>query len=104
MFKLKIHEESGRVQNFLWVSLILLLTSCASEDVSNLEIVLTGNDLSSWQKNAGEWYVCGSASMDPEKEKFLTTSPGTGILVNGKDGQTESKQFGNHYYFCKECT
>jgi len=89
MIKVKLCEGSRRVQKFLWMSLILALTSCTSEDVNNSEIVLTGNDLSTWQKNAGEWYMCGSASMDPENEKFLKTSPGAGILVNGADGQTE---------------
>jgi hypothetical protein len=90
MIKLKLHKGSRCTQKFLWVSLISVLTSCASQDVNNSKIILTGNDLSTWQKNDSEWYVCGSASMDPENEKFLTTSPGTGILVNGADGNTEN--------------
>jgi len=90
MIKIILQNVTVSVRYFLWMSLILALASCASEDVNTSKIVLTGNDLSTWQKNPGEWYVCGSVSMDPANEKLITTSPGTGIIINGADGQTDN--------------
>jgi len=83
----------------LLLSLLLVLVSCSSEKTEDARVVLTGNNLSAWQEDTASWFVCGSAAMDPANEKRITTSPGKGIIVNGKDGQTKDihsqKEFGN---------
>jgi len=60
MIKINLQELSKVVKNSLWVSFILVLASC------------------------------GSASMDLANEEIITSSPGTGALVNGADGQTDN--------------
>ena len=51
-------------------------------------VELVGKDLSTWQKETGRWMIVGEAKMDPANPKILSTSPGTGVLVNGPTGQT----------------
>ncbi len=49
---------------------------------------LVGDDLSSWQKKAGEWTVVGDAKMDPANEKRLAVESGAGVIYNGPKGRT----------------
>ncbi len=52
------------------------------------QLQLTGDDLSAWRENAGEWGVAGDAAPAPADEKLLATKPGTGAIVNGPTGRT----------------
>ena len=51
-------------------------------------IDLSGGGLESWVGPTGDWFVAGSAAMDPQNPKVLATRPGTGVLVNGLKGRT----------------
>jgi sugar phosphate isomerase/epimerase len=50
--------------------------------------MLTGEDLSAWRGNTGQWRVVGDVSMNSANEKLLTVKPGTGAVVNGPTGRT----------------
>lgn len=52
------------------------------------KIQLTGDNLSAWRGNTGQWQVVGDAFLNPDNEKLLSTKPGTGIIVNGPKGRT----------------
>lgn len=86
MIKIVLQSLTTMVTHLIWVSLILVLISCSSDS----KIVLTGNDLTTWQDDSGEWYVNGSAFMDPDNEKRIKTTPGSSIIVNGKEGRTNN--------------
>ncbi len=51
MIKIVLQNVTMPVSHFLWVSLVLVLISCTSEKANLSKIVLTGNDLSTWQEN-----------------------------------------------------
>jgi hypothetical protein len=89
MIKIILNKLSMQAPRILLLSLSLVLNYCSSEKPGKSKIALTGEDLSAWQEDSGEWFVCGSASMDPANEKRITTSPGEGLIVNGKNGLTK---------------
>ena len=49
----------------------------------------TGTDLSAFRKPTGDWLVVGEVSKDRDNERRLTWKPGTGVVVNGRDGRTK---------------
>lgn len=49
---------------------------------------LTGDDLSAWRGDGGEWIVAGDATPAPGNERLLAPRPGTGTIVNGPTGRT----------------
>jgi hypothetical protein len=51
---------------------------------------LSGRGLEPWLGPTGEWFVAGSAAMDRQHPKMLTTTPGRGVLVNGPTGRTRN--------------
>ncbi len=51
-------------------------------------IMLTGEDLSVWRGNTGQWQAVGDAFLNPDNEKLLGAKPGTGVIVNGSKGRT----------------
>ena len=63
------------------------------------KIHLTGQDLSVWRGDTGQWQNAGDASLNAEDEKLLSTKPGTGVLVNGPTGKTvhllSKREFGD---------
>lgn len=44
--------------------------------------------LDKWRKPANAWFVAGDAALDEADAKKLAAKPGTGVIVNGKDGRT----------------
>jgi hypothetical protein len=51
-------------------------------------LYLTGTDFSSWTEKTGDWEITGGASLEPGRPKRLSGEPGTGVLLNGKKGNT----------------
>ncbi len=49
---------------------------------------LTGDDLSAWRADTGEWRVIRDATPAPGNEKLLVAQPGTGAVINGPTGRT----------------
>ena len=49
---------------------------------------LTGDDLSAWRADTGEWGVIRDATLGPGNEKLLAVQPGTGAVINGPTGRT----------------
>lgn len=80
-----IVKRAQRAAQLIFMScLMLTLANCQESHIS-----LIGDDLSMWQKDPGTWFICGSAELDPGNRERISTSPGTAILVNGKDGNTK---------------
>jgi hypothetical protein len=68
---------------------ISALGSQPSMSVETEEAVnLNGDDLSAWSEKTGDWTVVNDAKLDSQDPRKITTSPGTGILVNGPSGRT----------------
>src|SRR5690242_9268608 len=53
-------------------------------------IDLSDGGLEAWVAPTGDWFVAGSAALDPEDRKLLTSKPGNGVLVNGRKGRTRN--------------
>lgn len=51
---------------------------------------LTGADLDAWRVPHGQWQVVGEVKMGGEGERFLVSTPGQGVLVNGATGRTNN--------------
>ena len=49
---------------------------------------LTGDDLSVWRADTGQWGVIRDATLGPGNEKLLAVQPGTGAVINGPTGRT----------------
>jgi hypothetical protein len=75
---------------FLLFCILYSLSSCTniSTKQSGDGIYLTGEDLSAWRGDTGQWQVVGDALLNPDNEKFLSSKPGTGAIVNGPAGKT----------------
>ena len=50
---------------------------------------LTGQDLSAWSGDTGQWSVVDDAHLDPSDAKQLSGEPGTGVMINGPTGRTK---------------
>jgi hypothetical protein len=59
--------------------------------------LVLSDDLSSFQKPTGQWYVAGNARQDAKHEKRLIGEPGQGVLINGKDGVTDNLVTKDHW-------
>jgi hypothetical protein len=68
------------------MAIVLGAQSAPGAEVKKVQLV--GKDLSTWQKETGEWLVAGEAGTDPANPKMLASRPGTGVLVNGPTGRT----------------
>lgn len=57
--------------------------------LSNYEpIHISTDDLNAFREPVGTWYSGADAMIDPQNEALLTSLPGVGVLINGKDGKT----------------
>jgi hypothetical protein len=83
-------HRPGTVQ-FLAASLVLVAASAASATDESGWIELSGEkQFALWKKPTGEWFVAGSVALDPRNPKRLAAKPGTGVLVNGRNGRTDN--------------
>lgn len=51
---------------------------------------LTGATLDAWRVPHGQWQVVGDVKAGGEGERFLISTPGQGVLVNGATGRTNN--------------
>jgi sugar phosphate isomerase/epimerase len=68
------------------VALLLCGTVAIGSDSQRLP--LTGNDLSAWRGDTGDWAVVQDVTLAPGDEKALASKAGTGAMVNGPTGRT----------------
>jgi hypothetical protein len=77
---------------------LLVITSLAAsaQSVSLPSTVVSLHDLKSFKPTSENWQITGEVIADREKNQFLTTSPGAGILLNipkGKNDQNLISEF-----------
>jgi len=76
-------------QKALPAVVVLVTLALASWAMAGPEKVsLVGNDLSTWRGDTADWQIVGDVAMDPADPEHLTSTPGTGVMVNGKVGRT----------------
>jgi len=68
---------------FAAVACLLFVAGAGAKSVT-----LTGEDLSSWRGNTGQWEVVGDVSLNSTNERLLSTKSGAGAIVNGPAGRT----------------
>ncbi len=61
-----------------------LITSVADYE----PIRVSTDDLNAFREPTGTWYTGGDAIADSQNEALLASLPGSGVLINGKDGKT----------------
>ena len=81
--------------------LVLIPVGCLSaKDCSEChKLQLTGEDLSAWTGDTGQWQVVSDAGLNPDNPKLLAGTPGAGAILNGSTGKTKhlfsKQQFGD---------
>ena len=70
------------------VVLVLAVIVCLSPlaDAGAESVSLTGEDLSAWRGDTGQWRVVGDVFLNPSNEKLLSVK--TETIVNGPTGRT----------------
>jgi sugar phosphate isomerase/epimerase len=70
------------------VVLVLAIIVCLLPlaDAGAKSVSLTGEDLSAWRGNTGQWRVVGGVFLNPADDKLLSVKRGT--IVNGPTGRT----------------
>lgn len=73
-----------------WAVRLLAASLCffLVADAGAERVMLTGENLSAWRGNTGQWQVVGDVFMNPANEKLLIAKPGAGVIVNGPKGRT----------------
>jgi len=56
----------------------------------NVVAISNGKSMNGWRSPVGNWKLAGAAVPDPADPKKLKLEPGTGVLVNGDQGQTQN--------------
>jgi len=71
---------------FAWfLCLSATVDAVAEESVGCVNLV--GSDFSKWRGSTGQWKIVGDAFTNPANEKLLSSKPGTGVIINGRDGR-----------------
>ncbi len=60
----------------------------AAKREPSVETVMDFKDLGAFRAPTGEWSVVGGVAQDPNDEKKLVGTPGTGAALNGPNGKT----------------
>ena len=81
---MNVRNKMDRVVLVLAVIVCLLRLA----NVGTAQVSLTGEDLSAWRGNTGQWRVVGDVSLNSVNERLLSVKPGTGVIVNGPAGRT----------------
>lgn len=75
------------------MSVLLMLATAghlSAKDCSEChKLHITGQDLSAWDGNTGQWKSVGNVHLDPDNAKRLVGEPGTGAIINGPTGRTK---------------
>jgi len=81
---MNVRSGMNRVVLLLAANLCLLFVA----DAGAQRVMLTGEDLSAWRGNTGQWRVVGDVFLNPANERLLSVKSGTGVIVNGPTGRT----------------
>jgi hypothetical protein len=76
-------ENAWEIDLMKSAAAVLLLLAVSADDGTDL---IGENGLQKWK--GGEWLVAGEASLSEADAKKLAWKPGSGVIVNGKDGKT----------------
>ena len=72
----------------LWSGVSLELPSAGAATPG--KVMLTGTELATWETPHGQWQVVGDVEAGGEGDRFLVSSEGQGVLVNGPTGRTNN--------------
>ena len=79
--------------NILYTSLRSVVLCCSiltMPGIAEDRWLSLSDDLSAFEPPTGEWFVAGDARVAPEDDRHLTGTPGRGVLINGKIGNTNN--------------
>jgi hypothetical protein len=54
------------------------------------EVKLIGKDFSMWRQEMGTWQIVGDVMMSSDNPKRFASVPGSGVIVNGPEGNTSN--------------
>lgn len=77
----------GNSYSAVLVGLVVISSACASEPSTTS---LVGKDLDSWREPRGDWQIVGEVKAGGEGDRFLVSTPGEGVMVNGGKGRTSN--------------
>jgi sugar phosphate isomerase/epimerase len=63
-----------------------VLLACGTAAAAE-KVCLVGKDFSAWGKSA-DWSIAGDAFLHPNNENLLSVTPGTGVIINGRRGNS----------------
>jgi 3-keto-disaccharide hydrolase len=85
----KIQCQSTQFR-FPAATILLLLLSQTTRATDDTWTPLgTDDNFAAWHQS-GDWYVAGDATLNPDQSRLLVGKPGTGVMINGKSGKTQS--------------
>jgi sugar phosphate isomerase/epimerase len=81
---MRVRSGANQTQLFVIAAFCLLPVVDAGAE----QTMLTGEDLSAWRSDTGQWQVAGDVSINPANGRLLSGRPGSGVIVNGPAGRT----------------
>lgn len=76
----------GRGMSRVILVLAVIICLLPLADAGAKSVSLTGEDLSAWRGDTGQWRVIGGVFLNPANEKLLSVK--TGTIINGPTGRT----------------
>lgn len=76
----------GRGMSRVVLVLAMIVCLLPLADAGAKSVSLTGEDLSAWHGDTGQWRVIGGVFLNPANEKLLSVK--TGTIINGPTGRT----------------
>lgn len=67
---------------------LVAISSAGAAEPSTTSLV--GKDLDSWREPRGDWQIVGEVKAGGEGDRFLISTPGEGVMVNGTKGRTRN--------------
>jgi hypothetical protein len=68
---------------------MVLAAVMANMSAAAEKMILSGDDLSAWKENTGDWQIVGDVKLDPDNERKFKNVDGKGTAVNGAKGRTK---------------
>lgn len=81
------------------IFIICVCTCIAISAAQTQKINLLKDGLSAWQDTPG-WQVAGNVTSDPANETKLSSKPGTGVIINGSDGNVPNLHTKQNFADC----
>jgi len=78
------------VIRFVFTASLVWLVAGATANENESWNDLTSLGQKTWRGSTGQWLVVGDARLDPEDQKHLIATAGSGVLWNGPDGSTNN--------------